>query len=79
MTKFVEDSDTMAINRRSALGPTQDQTRIDKMVPTGWRYRRFFQLPYYASPQVQLVLVAIVCFLCPGMLLYQLTTSELMP
>lgn len=69
----------MAINRRSDLGSTQDQTRIDKMVPTGWRYRRFFQLPYYASPQVQLVLVAIVCFLCPGMLLYQLTTSELMP
>jgi hypothetical protein len=34
---------------------------------SGWKYRRFLGLPYYASPQVQLVLVAFVCFLCPGM------------
>lgn len=68
----------MAINRRSDLESTHDQARIDKMAPTGWRYRRFFQLPYYASPQVQLVLVAIVCFLCPGTLFYRLATSELM-
>ena len=35
-------------------------------IPRGWKYKRFFGLPYYASPQFQLVLVAFVCFLCPG-------------
>ncbi|KAF2848060.1 MFS general substrate transporter [Plenodomus tracheiphilus IPT5] len=39
--------------------------------PSGWRYRRMklgpFNLPWYASPESQLVLVAFVCFLCPGM------------
>lgn len=35
-------------------------------IPQGWKYKRFFGLPYYASPQFQLVLVAFVCFLCPG-------------
>ena len=34
--------------------------------PRGWKYKSFFGLPYYASPQFQLVLVAFVCFLCPG-------------
>jgi MFS family permease len=36
-----------------------------------WMYRRLkigpLSLPYYASPPFQLVLVALVCFLCPGM------------
>lgn len=39
-------------------------------IPKGWRYKQLkigpFKLPWYASPQVQLVLVAFVCFLCPG-------------
>ncbi|QSZ32037.1 hypothetical protein DSL72_001606 [Monilinia vaccinii-corymbosi] len=39
--------------------------------PDGWLYKRVrigsFTLPYYASPQIQLVLVALVCFLCVGM------------
>ncbi|KAK3072864.1 hypothetical protein LTR53_006050 [Teratosphaeriaceae sp. CCFEE 6253] len=35
--------------------------------PRGWKYKRFFGLPYYASPEFQIVLVALVCFLCPGM------------
>jgi hypothetical protein len=41
-------------------------------IPNGWRYRQAkigsLKLPYYASPQVQLVMVAFVCFLCPGKL-----------
>lgn len=41
------------------------------ILPPGWLYRRFrlgkHQSPWYASPKVQLVLVALVCFLCPGM------------
>ncbi|KAJ6017775.1 hypothetical protein N7451_001154 [Penicillium sp. IBT 35674x] len=40
-------------------------------LPQGWMYRqrRIFGLnvPWYASPRVQLVMVAFVCFMCPGM------------
>ncbi|KAL1301869.1 hypothetical protein AAFC00_006051 [Neodothiora populina] len=39
--------------------------------PTGWKYKQPkigpLKLPWYASPMSQLVLVAFVCFLCPGM------------
>lgn len=39
--------------------------------PPGWKYKQIrigsFLLPWYASPPVQLVLIAFVCFLCPGM------------
>ena len=39
--------------------------------PTGWMYKSFrvgpIRLPWYASPPSQLILVALVCFLCPGM------------
>ena len=38
---------------------------------TGWKYKQVkigpWKLPHYASPPVQLGLIAIVCFLCPGM------------
>jgi hypothetical protein len=37
----------------------------------GWKYKQIkigpWTTPYYASPQVQLVVVAFVCFMCPGM------------
>ncbi|KAJ8113588.1 hypothetical protein OPT61_g4314 [Boeremia exigua] len=39
--------------------------------PVGWRYKTSkigpFKLPWYASPESQLLLVSFVCFLCPGM------------
>lgn len=39
-------------------------------VPRGWMYQEhklgFLTIPYYASPKAQLLLVAFVCFLCPG-------------
>lgn len=38
--------------------------------PTGWKYKKFKigkKTVWYASPSVQLVLVSMVCFLCPGM------------
>lgn len=39
--------------------------------PTGWMYKRLkigsFKFPWYASPPVQLVIISLVCFLCPGM------------
>jgi MFS family permease len=37
-----------------------------------WKYREyrmsFIRIPSYASPPIQLVIIAFVCFLCPGML-----------
>ncbi|CAM1507711.1 Fc.00g045590.m01.CDS01 [Cosmosporella sp. VM-42] len=39
--------------------------------PPGWMYRRYrlfgYLLPWYASPKIQLGMVAFVCFMCPGM------------
>jgi hypothetical protein len=39
--------------------------------PKGWIYKEFklgpLVIPWYASPKTQLFLVALVCFLCPGM------------
>lgn len=36
--------------------------------PEGWMYKKFpFVNAWYASPRVQLGMVAFVCFLCPGM------------
>jgi hypothetical protein len=39
--------------------------------PSGWMYRERkigpITFPWYASPRTQLVMVAFVCFLCPGM------------
>jgi hypothetical protein len=44
--------------------------RSEHEMPKGWKYRSFklgpFTLPYYASPESQLILVSFVCFLCPG-------------
>ncbi|RBA21009.1 hypothetical protein FPRO05_08456 [Fusarium proliferatum] len=46
-----------------------DHTDVD--LPRGWKYRRFSlfgkTLPWYASPRIQLGMVAFVCFMCPGM------------
>ena len=36
-------------------------------LPPGWKYKKYGIIPHYASPPFQLALVAIVCFLCPGM------------
>ncbi|KAF2666682.1 MFS general substrate transporter [Microthyrium microscopicum] len=53
--------------------PTLADSRMggDVQIPTGWRYKRTkigpVSLPYYASPEAQLLLVSFVCFLCPGM------------
>lgn len=46
---------------------TQDQAVLGKP----WMYKQLkigrWKLPWFASPEVQLVLVSFVCFLCPGM------------
>jgi hypothetical protein len=39
-------------------------------IPTGWKYKSLklgpITIPWYASPESQLILVSFVCFLCPG-------------
>jgi hypothetical protein len=59
--------------------PTQEgatavaETELDGSFarPKGWMYKEFkfgfIKIPWYASPKMQLFLVALVCFLCPGM------------
>lgn len=44
-----------------------DEAVVD--IPKGWKYKapKWAKKYYYASPEVQLLLVSITCFLCPGM------------
>ena len=54
----------------SVTAPTADTVAVEAHY-TGWKYKSHrigpFTIPRYASPAVQLTLVAFVCFLCPGM------------
>jgi hypothetical protein len=49
---------------------TPSDSRSEPEMPKGWKYRSLklgpVTLPYYASPESQLILVSFVCFLCPG-------------
>ncbi|GAB7363435.1 hypothetical protein MBLNU230_g3710t1 [Neophaeotheca triangularis] len=52
--------------------PSRESNKPTQAVrPAGWKYKDFklgpITIPYYASPQAQLLLVSLVCFLCPGM------------
>ena len=48
-----------------------DHGTTDVVMPVGRKYRPVkigpITIPHYASPATQLVIVAFVCFLCPGM------------
>ncbi|KAI1780700.1 MFS general substrate transporter [Hypoxylon cercidicola] len=47
-----------------------DSTHVVEPRPEGWMYRGFKigkKEFWYASPKIQLLMVALVCFLCPGM------------
>lgn len=52
-----------------ALTNRQETSTIER--PVGWKHKEFcvgsVHIPSYASPNVQVLLIAIVCFLCPGM------------
>lgn len=58
---------SLHVNHHTPSG--EESGRLSR--PTGWMYRSFrvgpIRLPWYASPPSQLILVALVCFLCPGM------------
>jgi hypothetical protein len=49
---------------------TEEPTGVIDL-PEGWKYRGRrifgFNIPWYASPKIQLGMVAFVCFMCPGM------------
>ncbi|KAH8732290.1 major facilitator superfamily domain-containing protein [Phaeosphaeriaceae sp. PMI808] len=53
----------------SADHSLNDATTLE--LPNSWKYKRFtilgYKLPWFASPPMQLVIVAFVCFMCPGM------------
>ncbi|PQE09579.1 major facilitator superfamily transporter protein [Rutstroemia sp. NJR-2017a WRK4] len=64
-----DDLQTDASNHTSYSTAKEQPSLVTR--PPGWMYKSVrigpITLPWYASPQVQLVLVAIVCFLCVGM------------
>jgi len=53
------------------VSPTNYDEHVDAPRPEGWMYRGRrigkLEIPWYASPKIQLGMVAFVCFLCPGM------------
>lgn len=57
--------DAAAVNNDYTEEPTGIVAR-----PEGWMYRERkigpLVIPWYASPKMQLIMVAFVCFLCPG-------------
>jgi hypothetical protein len=67
------DLEKTATTEQAPFTPTPPENSLhdgDVVIPTGWKYkgRRIGPLwiPWYASPESQLILVAFVCFLCPG-------------
>jgi hypothetical protein len=50
--------------------PAPSEGSLD--VPVSWMYRHYFMffgwvMPYFASPEIQITIVSLVCFCCPGM------------
>jgi len=58
------DENTSAVDRDD-----HEPYVLAEVLPAGWKYKILNQRfsIYYASPKFQLVMVAFVCFLCPGM------------
>jgi hypothetical protein len=50
--------------------PRASIEEVQASLPSSWMYKSLKlggkSLPWYASPQVQIILVAFVCFMCPG-------------
>lgn len=63
--------DTKDLDNTPAVAPVEAPTSDAPSLPQGWMYRQrkigSLRLPWYASPKVQLLMVSMVCFLCPGM------------
>lgn len=54
----------------SSPAHSMDHEHEHEAAPSGWMYQSRnigpLRIPHYASPKAQLLLVAFVCFLCPG-------------
>jgi MFS family permease len=67
------DEKSAAANSSEGINGTPQSEITESTSPTGrpWMYKSFklgpITLPCYASPAMQLAVVAFVCFLCPGM------------
>ncbi|KAF2500001.1 hypothetical protein BU16DRAFT_452204 [Lophium mytilinum] len=68
---------TAAAHEHSASTPTESSQTYNAEeaavvhTPKSWKYKQLrlfgYKFPFYASPPVQLVIVSLVCFMCPGM------------
>lgn len=60
-----------AVDHDAAAAAAAADGHVDVPLPAGWKYKQRrifgFNIPWYASPQTQLIMVSFVCFLCPGM------------
>ncbi|KAK9252146.1 major facilitator superfamily [Lipomyces tetrasporus] len=60
-----------AVTKEATTGAHAVEEPVSMTRPNGWMYKApkigQVTLPWYASPKVQLGMVAFVCFLCPGM------------
>ena len=68
-TGHVPVETTAPVSDSSAIGHGEDNLPLRDILPSGWKYKVLnsrFGI-YYASPKFQLTMVALVCFLCPGM------------
>jgi len=67
--KTVAVPDISTPTEHSQTYSTEEAGAIRK--PTGWKYKQLkigsFKFPWYASPPIQLLIVSLVCFMCPGM------------
>src|ERR1700760_3999849 len=70
MTDLVDEKKGAAPYESPEHTPSAEEAGVLSR-PNSWKYRQFkvgpWTLPCYASPQIQLLIVAFVCFLCPGM------------
>jgi MFS family permease len=56
----------------STIGPGQEEPAAEfRITGKPWMYKRIrigpWKFPWFASPELQLILVSFVCFMCPGM------------
>jgi hypothetical protein len=60
---------TAPVHDNSPVAHGEDNLPLDHILPSGWKYKILNTRYgiYYASPKFQLTMVALVCFLCPGM------------
>lgn len=67
------DEKTTSVEQPHVTHEVADTTPADPatFLPAGWMYKQrkigSLTIPWYASPKVQLFMVAMVCFMCPGM------------